>query len=363
MDNLKLQIEKNLQSKVLDFLRFPLIVGVLFIHNYASMVNISGLSLGKQNNLSIFYICSTFFSQILGRVAVPFFFFTSGFLFFLGIERFNNLVYLKKLKVRINTLIVPYLFWNIALLFLLFFISFFPSFDAFLNKKPELTLNYVLGSLWNGNAGMPISYQFWFIRDLIITIILTPLIFFYVKYIKSLGLLLLCVLWYFNWWFKISGFSIEALFFFTAGAWFSINDRILVVDFRNFKVLSLVSYPLIVIIDLLTKKYEVNIFIHNLGIIFGICFWINTVSYLLIKNKVKPNFFLSKASFWVFAFHEPLMTIVKKTTFLIVKPQNDILLTILYFAIVVAVIFLSLILYCCFQRVIPTFLRIITGGR
>jgi fucose 4-O-acetylase-like acetyltransferase len=102
----------QLQSQVIDFIRFPLIVGVLFIHNRNSNLVLDGQIIGTDNYLPIFHYCSSFFSQVFGRISVPLFFFMSGFLFFLNVDKFNGYSYAKKLKSRAKTLLIPYLFWN-----------------------------------------------------------------------------------------------------------------------------------------------------------------------------------------------------------------------------------------------------------
>ena len=46
VSNNKTLFPEQLQSKVIDFLRFPLIVGVVFIHNYASGEVVQGIQYG-----------------------------------------------------------------------------------------------------------------------------------------------------------------------------------------------------------------------------------------------------------------------------------------------------------------------------
>ncbi|MDR2814197.1 MAG: acyltransferase family protein, partial [Prevotellaceae bacterium] len=90
---------KDLQSNVITFLRFPLIIGVLFIHA------MPGMDFGAEENIPVFYLCRNFFSGVLGSVAAPLFFFISGFLFFQNINGFTKYDYLRKLKSRGKTLL------------------------------------------------------------------------------------------------------------------------------------------------------------------------------------------------------------------------------------------------------------------
>jgi hypothetical protein len=86
----------------------------------------------------------------------------------------------------------------------------------------------------------------------------------------------LIILWFIGCWFSLigtHGLSIATLFFFTLGAWFSINKRNLVEEFGKVKKISFYFYPLLVIIDLLTKGSNYNYLVHHLGILWGIAFF------------------------------------------------------------------------------------------
>ena len=352
---------QQLQSQVIDFIRFPLIVGVVFIHNSTSAVVVRGVEMGTDiANLPVFYYCSDFFSQVFSRIAVPLFFFTSGFLFFLYVEKFDKLSYKTKLQSRIKTLLVPYIFWNTIT------IAFFYLFKTIGIMTTPMVENNILKYFWDagGSFHLPISYQFWFIRDLIIAVILTPIIYFLCKKTKIYGVILIGMLWFLGFWFKMTGFSSVCTFFFTAGAYFGINKRNLLEDFDKIKNLSLVLYPLIALVDLLTKTYTFNCYIHKLGIVIGIVFCFNLVTILFEKGKIKPTSFLSAASFFVFAIHEPfLLGNLKKISFQLLKPETDFAITALYFLNVITTIFIALVLYYVLKRTLPKFTAVITGGR
>jgi surface polysaccharide O-acyltransferase-like enzyme len=337
---------QELQSKVIDFLRFPLIVGVVLIHNQTTTVDILGMQFGSEGNMPIFYICRELFSEVLGRVAVPLFFLVSGFLFFQNIDGLTKQSYLQKLKSRGRTLLIPYLFWNIT---------------AFLIHYAVLRID-ALGI----STHKSLALHFWFIRDLMIMIVLTPIVYFYIKKAKAYGVLLLGVLWFFSWWWVFiggHGLSITATFFFAAGAWFGINKRNLIDDMSKVKRWSLILYPLLVVADLLTKKYTCNIYVHHTGIIVGIACWINLAAYLLKTGTVKVNCFLASSSFFIFATHNFLVPAIKRVFYVALKPESDLLITALYFTIALIVIFITLGLYYLSKRFMPKFTSLITGGR
>jgi surface polysaccharide O-acyltransferase-like enzyme len=358
---------KDLQSDVIAFLRFPLIVGVVFIHNYAPTVTIPGMEFGSTENLPVFYVCSELFTQVLGRVAVPLFFFISGFLFFLNIDGFTKQDYLKKLRSRRRTLLIPYLFWNITVLLVYCIAQSIPALDAWFNHKVSYTPQYLLESLWGGGNSMPIAYQFWFIRDLMVAVVLTPVIYFYIRKTGIYGVALLGALWFSDCLFHFIGsygLNIVVVFFFSAGAWFGIHKRNLIEEMGKVKRWAYTLYPLLVFADLLTKQYAVNPFIHNVGIVAGIVFWINIVAHLLKTGTVGVNRVLVSAAFFVFAVHEPFMgTPIRKIIYAAFNPQSDGLITALYFLIVIVTVLIALGLYYVLRRFLPKFTALITGGR
>jgi hypothetical protein len=354
----------SLQSQVIDLLRFPLIIGVVFIHIKLAVV--SGPDTGLDwNFFSVYQVFSRLFSEILSGVSVPLLFIISGFLFFRNID-FSKQVYLKKLRSRIRTLLVPYLFWNIAAFLLHFVIYSIPALKAFSHRAVDFSLIQIFWG-WisdDPNGRLPISTQFWFIRDLMVLLILTPLVYMYAKKLGFYGLLLLCVLWLFGWWFTLPGLGIVAVFFFTLGAWVSINKRNLVVEAEKVKYPVFVLYPLLVTAEFLTKGWDTNTFIQDAGVLCGIFVWLNIGIITVKNNLIRPGKFLVGASFFVFASHDPwLLDPISKLVCIGLKPSTDTAFTVLFFAIVITVVLMGLGIYCLLKKFIPTFANFITGGR
>ena len=356
---------QNLQSQVIDFLRFPLIVCVVFIHNIASTVEIRGVEFGSNIYMPLFYYCTEFFRGPLA-FRNQFFFFVSGFLFFGNIEKFGLLSYKNKLQNRTLTLLVPYLFWNLAAFFFFYFMITFGFFSS------PMSCN-ILKQFWceniekDGITTYPIAVQFWYIRDLLVAVILTPIIYFFVKKMKIYGIVTLGILWYLNWWFEYiggRGFSITCIFFFTAGAYFGINKRNLLNDFSEVKHLSFLLYPLLSLANLFTREEAFNPYIHNMNTIFGIIFIFNLTAILLKKGKIKVNRFLTTSSFFIYAVHVPFLSDnFKKLSFLLFKPEADLPITALFFINVILTVLTALGLYYILMRFCPKFTNVILGGR
>lgn len=87
-------------SERIELLRFPLIIGIVFIHVYDFQVNFSsGASAGYLPSDWVIFIMNTI-SQGLARVALPIFFLISGFFVFATHEQL--LITLKKLVFKLT---------------------------------------------------------------------------------------------------------------------------------------------------------------------------------------------------------------------------------------------------------------------
>ncbi len=351
----------SLMSQTMDYLRFPLIIGVIFIHAF---------TLGEINstpeNYRGYYYLSQLFSQVLGRLAVPLFFFISGYLFFFKVEGFSSSIYIIKLRKRIKTLLIPYLFWNI-LVFLFFYV---------LNNL-SITTNYVNGGVQNklnmnfvlvligvldGKWSMPWAYQFWFIRDLFICVIVSPILYWLITRFNYLFILVLGIIWFTGYVIPSYEIGFVSVFFFSFGALLSLKRINLIILSREIKVIGLL-YPVLLIADLLTKKCMFNFYIHNTAILSGIIMSFLIVSYFIEHRKIKPVPFLSASSFFIFALHEPLLTIIEKLISILFNLNCDYKMCIAYISCVVIVAIISTMVYYMLDRYMPKFNSFITGGR
>jgi len=373
-------LQEQLQSRVIDFLRFPLIIGVVFIHNYASEETVQGIQYGlggitppRSFDFVINSNIRNLFSHILADIGVPLFFLISGYLFFYKIA-WSKEVYHKKLISRSQTLLIPYLFWNgLALLFsfivtLPFCKSLYPGAVA---KGFQLSFLDCVQGFWvdprvgvDGFPG-PFSFQFWFIRDLMVMVALTPLIRFFLLKLGWKGLILLGLLWFgIEDQTAIPGVSTTAVFFFSAGAYFSLYGFNLVERFGKVFLLSLLLYPCMVIGDLLFIGTSWHLWIHRLDILGGMLFVFNTSAWLIGHGKVRVSAFLAGASFFVFAVHVPvLLPSIRKVLYLLFRPENSRSLLLVYFLAVFFVAGISLLLYKFLRRYLSRFTNVITGGR
>lgn len=367
MTSVQIIDSKQLQSKVISFLRFPLIVGVVLIHTQIDTIN------GIEGNLntphpfngafplyeSTLYLCA----HILAHIAVPLFFMFSGFLFFYKANGFTIQTYVEKLKKRIRTLLIPFLFWNI--LFIVVYnvsgILFPGTTELFIGKG--YTIKDWLMTLYNYNDGMPVSYQFWFIRDLIIVVLFTPAIYWLTKKLNIFLLLLLGILWLMGWWFNITGFRIDAFFFFTLGAYFSITKKNFVELVKSRTILLGILYLIFVTITFYAKSYEWVVYVKRMSILFGVAFAIALSAVYIEKGKWKVNALLVESSFFIYAYHVIALPIIQRILLFIIPCTTDIRATFLYFLWATTVIIVGVVLYYFLKKWLPRITSFATGGR
>lgn len=146
------------------------------------------------------------------NIFVPLFFVMSGYLFFWNVPGKPDAKWFwKKIRSRFFTLLIPYLIAVvIAWLCYYFALKAVPSMvDGFLGDRWKDPL-FVF---WTG----PVNLSLWFIRELMIVVVLSPLIYLIIRYTGWWGVLALGTWWALG---TYGGFSYggpEPLFLFAAG--------------------------------------------------------------------------------------------------------------------------------------------------
>ncbi len=209
--------------KAISVLRFPLIIGIVFIHFNPSWTGfeIHGQSYG-QNLPDYYHYFITYLSGVLSSICVPSFFFISGYLFFRE-KGLSFPIYKKKIKSRVWTLFVPFILWNIIAI-LKKSLCFLPQL-SFLFPNSDLQFKFSLARLFNTfwgatlTSGMfvrktvgvesldvfPADAPLWYLRDLMVVTILAPVIYLFIKE-KKVGVISLFFLW-------LSWLFVETLFY------------------------------------------------------------------------------------------------------------------------------------------------------
>jgi hypothetical protein len=220
-----------------------------------------------------------------------------------------------------------------------------------------------------GIGGTPIVYALWFIHDLFILVMLSPLAWIIIKKVPVI-ILLLGILWFVGIKIEIPIFDcysqiISPLFFLIGG--FLAVKKIRYNKLLNNGWLVIVLFLLMALIDEYYQTFNMakNILYtiyHQCVIILGIISVWDSI--LLFPDYIQRFIMkLSAYSFFIYAAHEPMLTICRKLLYRLYSPKHDIVVIFYYL--------LSPFLAICFCLVWGHFLKIyfsklyniITGDR
>ena len=216
-----------------DILRFPMAVLVIYIHCRMGIPDGYYFFDSIMDFTNFGIILRIYISIIISSVCVPTFFLISGYLFYNNQTSFCWMLFCKKLKRRLFSLVIPYFLWILLLLFIIFLLMI-PETNSFQDWRDSI-VSYIIehGNIhifydtiiikgepynlpvgWEQDNSAPLLFTFWYIRDLILTILISPIIYGTIKLFKSYFIMLLAVSYILNLWPYIHGFSIVSIFYF-----------------------------------------------------------------------------------------------------------------------------------------------------
>lgn len=312
-------IKENISKKITMISLLAMIM-VIYRHSY----NI-------ENNMNYFLESNTFISFTnlfiqsiislgLTHMAVPIFFLISGFLLF---QNYSLSAYKGKISKRFYTLLIPYLFWTTLAVLIYFILQSVPGVSHYFSGglMKDFSMQELIIQTWVN----PKNYPLWFLRDLMLLTIVSPLIFYFVKKSPKIFIIILSFLWFFRLIQSstdISFFKTEPILFFSIGAYFAIvSDKILSIKVSNklFIYLVFIYFLVLVLKAIFLTLYpnESEIFIitimHNTSVLLGIA----TLWFLLDRYNFVQVSFLTSFTFLFYVFHEPALGILKKGSYAI----------------------------------------------
>lgn len=375
--------ERNIQSKCLDFMRFPLAVFVVTVHVFNSNKVIVGGNTYNPADISLFEDIMLFIDSFIRGVSVPVFFFISGYVFFYGIENFTNKIYFKKLRNRVKTLLVPYLIWNLMEI-IVGLLKCFNNGNGFATygMKLNFTLENFLSCFWACNGRLfipvvnnvelitypgrdPINTPLWFVRDLMVVVLFSPVLYYLLRRTKFYFLLVLAAIWIFpDLRFGSYGFS-EAFLFFSFGAYLSINKRDIIFKLKPLKVISVLVYPVASILYFYAVKNGYNEFTFMLKTIsiLGFLFFAYNLSRWLLEHGARHSAFLSSACFFIYISHVLITQRATKLMYMILRPSGEYGYVFVYILSVFVTVVSLLLAYMFMKRYMPSVLGFVTGRK
>ena len=341
-------------SYAITWMRFPLIFLIIMLHCY-SVQRLEG-------EHELYFKMVYPFALWLGETGVPGFFFISGYLFFLSPKK-----YTEKLESRIHTLLLPYLLWNLVLLSI-YIILYIIGYPQNINGKSMvdysitdyLRLFWDRGSFDDGNF-VPLLCPLWYIRNLLIMSLLSPLIYYIIRYARELFLVAITV-----WWLTTyhNAFIPQTILFFSLGAYFSIFDINPLRIVSENKAIIIVLFGIFAVGDIFSHTVmgtPINLQLHRISLILNI-----PVLLLLADWCVRHNYtseLLPNSAFIVFCVHYPIVVLLRRICISKFSDSSDLIHILLYFACVIVATLLSIGFYCLLERFFPKVKNLLSGNR
>lgn len=365
MNHFNISHELSLKIRTLSFIS---IVFVVFIH--AGTTAVAPTQPPVSISLWVQYL-QLFISEGIARVAVPFFFLTSGFLFFLNIHSTER-IFRYKFPKSMFTLIIPYLLWSLWGILFFYIFQSIPATASFFTQQNSLVVHRTVEDLlfiWLFN---PVNYQLWFLRDLIFILPLTPILYWGIRKFPLVIAYFLFGLWLcnLNIPFKLGNnfiISIECLFWFTFGGILATYQPKLLECKRSGNDMLLLWFlftGIALLMSLAPDDFSSasRIVFKKLGIIAGIVgLWLSYPQWSgLLHRWIAPQ--LYGLTFFIYIAHEPFVTPLKKL-YLKIVGIHDVGVLSGYFLAPLATVAILLWVGQWLRSVFPNFFSIITGGR
>lgn len=334
-------------SKRITSLRFLLITFVVFLHVLPEEAMASDKNLWLFIRTSFLNICNT---------AVPLFFLFASYLQFYKADKYPIL-----LKKRLKSLLLPYIIWTFICMLFYFCVQSFTQFNSFF-RDIDIIRNWQLKDyfqafFYHRKEGLkqPLLGQYWFIRELILLILFSPVIKLIFDKCKGFLLLFAALLLFGN----IPLFVLvdtRALFFYILGMYFAKSENISFFDIADY--FKLYEYIIIFFLFQLLKIF--NFSFSALELLVNCLFILNISKYLILKEKVYNKLkFLAGFSFFLYSIYwpfiiNPLKAIIPK--FISYNPLQ-------FFIIGFGCIFLGTLIGIILKKICLPLFALLNGGR
>lgn len=322
------------------------------------------------NNLedSSIFNMNTLIQNIIGqgivRIAVPMFFLISGYLFFYKFKPSTE-AFLSKYKKRFKSLFIPYFLWCTGWLIILYVVELTAFGRAMFSDR--IIADYNAVELFKNTYIYPLPYQFWYIRALMINVVISPIIYYVIDKLKDKALLVITVFWFFN-------VIYYPILMFAIGACFSIGNFDLY--FNKYKdkgylfgigyILAIILKVILIYMPQIPNPDYTLLLAENVIILLGVPFaWF---LYDVIAERFQGVFDLGKEmklakyGIFIYFFHIPLQSIIKKLWFKVMPVSSASSLMIFFVAPVITIIICAAVAIFM-RKYMPKIYMVLTGGR
>lgn len=292
-------------------------------------------------------------SSLSESIATSIFFFISGYLFFYSLDKNDSIRHIGvKLRKRMKTYGFPYIFWNLYFFGCITILGYYglakSNYFTFERDSLITALSFLFFK--------PAAFHLWFLRNLIVFTLTTPIIYFAItKFSHKVWLIFLCFFilllpnpwsWSFLWYYLgcIGGYNKYKLF--------KISSRFCLLLFLCF------------FISLILKNiyFQDNLYFRILNTFLGFLFIVSFVN-RIARNKFIINIssFIYEFSFFTYCFHEPLINVFKRGFSIVFNNMNSYFMP--YFLSILCTIFVTISFGWLGKKYFKSIYMIITGNR
>lgn len=339
-------------SRRIDVLRLIFIALIVIGHGHrVVMAMVPDLSPG------LLFVVDVFNGNVT-HAAIPLFFMISGYLFLRRFELSLD-AYAVMCRKKLLSLVIPYVVFNLIWVLWLYFVGSIEMFGSKTFLLQEGVLDKLLGI-----GTVPVNYPLWFLRDLLVVFLVSPLLLVYFKESPLVGALTFFGLWVYlgpNTSYSLFG----NLFAFYLGGLISRND----VNVRDSGRLDRYVFPgfalstaLIMLHDQLGMSQEVHMFLFKCNMMFGVVFFWCLSRYGFMKNS-RILHIGATYSFFIYLTHEPTLSVLQSWTLERYVPSGSLTQILYYFGSGMVTMVILGSIGAVFSRLTPRLYGLATGSR
>lgn len=343
--------------KRLDLMKLILMMGIIFIH-CGLTANVT-LCVGNRH---AFAFIGTM-SDTVFHSCVKAFFILSGYLFFFNIGRAEAVmpmrVYIGKLRSRLISLAVPYILWCTIAGIILVFKARYLGFESYGVIGPDGNVNPVvfMKGYWNLSEGYPMAFAFWFIRNLMVFILLSPIVYLIVRRTVTAMMFFIVIV--------AGSFYLYGIEYFVFGAWLGGRKTGLFdVKWRRFMPCAAVVYAVALYCNLnceMDSRLSLFMMLAMNISIFAVL--TNVLSFTSMRRPGLLVRELMPSTFFLYAFHQFYCTVNRKFWLHVFGTETDLELLGAYIMSFLSLIGTSWLVYKIMSVTFPRLTSVLTGGR
>ncbi|MCQ2246603.1 MAG: acyltransferase [Bacteroidaceae bacterium] len=331
--------QSSVTSEVIKASRLPLALMVVFIHSFGEPKEIDTISMDywHLSFFDVYNLIRVAITQVITHCAVPIFYIISGYLFFQRLQDWDTTIWKQKMKNRTKTVGIPYFAW-ITIMIVITIATL--TAGCLLHDKPWSRIIdwfstngwwhlYWDSHVWNLDrlnliglpmpASAPILVPFWFMRDLIIVLAITPIIYWGIKKLKRMLVLLLIASYVTGVWIPLSAPCVDAVLFFSIGGYIAIEKQDLVFWMSKFKMISYIFS--VVLFPFMIYYNGHNTDVGNILYPFYVLAMCGALLNVVVTLERRFDLLLLKkysdTTFFIFASHIFLLTYVRSVLHLV----------------------------------------------